>query len=143
MQVPAVARLRHLVGVPRGGGGARPPGNLRCSWLTLALVLLVVAAVGARVAHPHVPPASFATVCDGIDDEDGGSFWSIAKTKKDEATARPEMRTQTIRREPELASVYAGASGQRDGVVRPTSLLFRPRLFAARSGGRTDSANPG
>jgi hypothetical protein len=142
MRLPAVARLRYLVKVPRGIGGVWLPRNLRRSWLTFWLVLVVVA-LAARVAHPHVRPASFAIVCDGIDDEDGGSFWSIAKTKKDEATARPEMRTQTIPRERELASVYARASGQRDNAVRPTSLLFRPRLFAARPTARTDSANPG
>ncbi len=107
-----------------------------------ALVLVFLAAVGARVAH-SVWPIELAILCDGIDDEDGGLPWFLAKTSEDEDTARSVRPTQKMPRERQVASVYRGAAGQREGALGSTSLLFRPRLFAARPTGTTDSATPG
>ncbi|TFV79442.1 hypothetical protein E4P39_02075 [Blastococcus sp. CT_GayMR19] len=41
-------------GFPEGGGGPRRAGSARRGWIlaTVLIVLLVIAAVGARVAHP-------------------------------------------------------------------------------------------
>ena len=120
--------------------------QMRCSshlsLMTLGVAFLVLAAVVARVAQPHVQLPAFAIWCDGIDDEDSGSFWGMPQTKKDEAKSPLKMRMRTIRIESQVASGRARTSDQRDEISRPILLLFRPRLFSARAVGRSDTATP-
>jgi hypothetical protein len=79
--------------------------------------------------------------CDGIDDEVSDPFWGTLQSKKPDATLVVKVRISAVRHEPQIPAANGRAVDLRDGIAPVTSLLFRPRLFATRGAGRSDSAN--
>jgi hypothetical protein len=109
--------------------------------VTLGLVLLFLATVWVRAAHPHALLAS-PIWCDGIDDPSGESCLFVAESKKDDATPVVEMQVWRHQREQRVALRGVQGPGTLGHMRSATSLSFCPKLCADRCSGSSESPNP-
>jgi len=112
------------------------------SLMNVGVMLLLLVAVTARAAQPHVRHTALPIWCDGIGDAVSDPFWGIAQSKNQDVASLMKARVCTIRTGAQLDRARVCAVDQRDKGPRRDSLLFRPRLFTAAAPNSSDSANP-
>src|SRR5437867_1906478 len=115
---------------------------MRRASVTVSVMFWLLVAIAARAAQPHVGDHRSPIWCDGIDDYVSDPFWGVAQSKKDDPTLAVHVRIHALRSKPQIAAGPRRASSQDNDLESPQSLLFRPRLFAARAIGAGEFSDP-